>query len=889
MKMIKVIVVFLVAICIFTSVCAFDLFAQGTRRVYAETNASIDQGECGYCYVYLDDLTDLAALNVAVHYDTEKLTITDSYNQVSCSLYDSSNKNGCLQYSYIFDGEGSKAKNSLFYFCYKVNENAEASDTCFDIVVTDAYNSAIEVVEVCGSRCDFTIIEKATDQTVDIHASYNIETSIKEEFEITYSFNNWQIASGSMVISYNPELFEIVEVANGGFLNGKSVDVNKSLGGLVYLSFGATEYNSHDTELLKVKFRTLKNVTENSEIKLTINELFDLALNEIVCNGCATNVAIIYDATYTDDPPSMAISASYDGQSDKVVLTIHLDKNSMLGAGDFVLSFDATYLMYNSAQKGFSPSFFNINDKNVGDGVLKFSIISLTDITDAHTILTVVFDVNHACYDKRVCFEINGNGIADSLTNSILLNFVNAEATVPLKHLESTPIIENIVGASCTRDGSYDSVIYCSKCDKEISRKTKTIDKLGHDYTEQKNNSVRTIAANCQEFNTYWYDCSVCDLSAKYEASADDKWYMSTEVGAHIEGIGWEYDFTHHWLVCSMCGEEIVNSRVNHSGGIVTCQANAECSTCGATYGGIGDHDYDTTKWVSVDESIHAHKCKFCLAHIDEADHFSENEKSCIDDMFCDACGYKMKDACMHIYTKQIEISVYLKAEGADCQSRHTYYYVCEHCDASSKNDSDTFYEGAAVGSHNMSQTWTTEYDYDTNSGYHYHKCTVDGCGYKEDEGNCAGGERTCITLAICSTCQKAYGTYAEHSYGTIWENDENEHWNECECGNKGNKASHVDDDHNSKCDTCDYTISTGAGGHGTNPLPSIGDSTYNNDVLSTDGGDHDTDPQLPIDAAADNNGGLNTDALIGIAIAAVAIAGCSGFVIFWFVSKRKN
>ena len=168
MKMRKTLVALLALICILTSVCTLGTFAESTNQVYAETDASAEQGSGRYAYIYLDDLTDLASLTVAVHYDPDKVSVIDSYNQVGCTLYDSSNTDGCLQYSYIFDGEGSNTKTNLFYFCYQANENAETGNTYFDIVVTDAYNTAIESVDISGSRCNFTIVEKTVEKTLKV-------------------------------------------------------------------------------------------------------------------------------------------------------------------------------------------------------------------------------------------------------------------------------------------------------------------------------------------------------------------------------------------------------------------------------------------------------------------------------------------------------------------------------------------------------------------------------------------------------------------------------------------------------------------------------------------------------------------------------------------------
>lgn len=55
-----------------------------------------------------------------------------------------------------------------------------------------------------------------------------------------------------------------------------------------------------------------------------------------------------------------------------------------------------------------------------------------------------------------------------------------------LGHFMSAPIKENERDATCTEKGSYDEVVYCSVCQKEVSRKAKTLKALGHTTTNGK-------------------------------------------------------------------------------------------------------------------------------------------------------------------------------------------------------------------------------------------------------------------------------------------------------------------------------------------------------------------------------------------------------------------
>ena len=103
------------------------------------------------------------------------------------------------------------------------------------------------------------------------------------------------------------------------------------------------------------------------------------------------------------------------------------------------------------------------------------------------------------------------------------------------------------------------------------------------------------------------------------------------------------------------------------------------------------------------------------------------------------------------------------------------------------------------------------------------------------------------------------------HDYGTAWKTDANEHWNECVCGDKANKATHTDSNNDGKCDTCEYQMST---------TPNTPD-------------DPGTTP--PADnPPTDDNGGLGAGAIVGIVIGSLAVLG-GGFAVYWFVIRKRR
>ena len=52
------------------------------------------------------------------------------------------------------------------------------------------------------------------------------------------------------------------------------------------------------------------------------------------------------------------------------------------------------------------------------------------------------------------------------------------------EHTAEEAVTENEVAATCTEDGSYDSVVYCAECGEEISRETVVVPATGHNYED---------------------------------------------------------------------------------------------------------------------------------------------------------------------------------------------------------------------------------------------------------------------------------------------------------------------------------------------------------------------------------------------------------------------
>ena len=127
-------------------------------------------------------------------------------------------------------------------------------------------------------------------------------------------------------------------------------------------------------------------------------------------------------------------------------------------------------------------------------------------------------------------------------------------------HTPGEPVRENVVDATCTKEGSYDEVVYCTECGEELSRETKTIDMIPH--TEADAVIENEVAATCTakgSYDTVVY-CSVCGTELSRETIETDMIdhtpadaVIENEVAATCTAKG-SYDSV---VYCSVCGEEL--------------------------------------------------------------------------------------------------------------------------------------------------------------------------------------------------------------------------------------------------------------------------------------------------------------------------------------------
>ena len=271
--------------------------------------------------------------------------------------------------------------------------------------------------------------------------------------------------------------------------------------------------------------------------------------------------------------------------------------------------------------------------------------------------------------------------------------------------------------------------------DSEVSVKATYTIPHTHTYDQeiQKPETLKS-AANCTNDAVYFKSCSCGEISTTETFTA-----AGTQLG-HAWASDWSKDTDNHWKECSRCHEK-------------------------------------------KDEAAH--------------DYGSDN--------ICDTCGYDKTVPHTHNLTL-------VPAKAPTCTEKgNTAYYTCDGC--------DKWFEDATGASEItdktsviLAATGHSASDWKSDNTDHWKECTVVGCGVIIEGSKAAhtAGEWIIDTPATattsgskhkeCTVCGYTMTTETipatgggehTHSYGSEWKYNADNHWHECSCGDKADKAAH--------------------------------------------------------------------------------------------------
>ncbi len=310
---------------------------------------------------------------------------------------------------------------------------------------------------------------------------------------------------------------------------------------------------------------------------------------------------------------------------------------------------------------------------------------------------------------------------------------------------------------------------------------------LGHSYTAEKvADQYLKDAAGCETDAVYFKSCARCG------DKGTETFTVANSALGHVQASPWNHNADEHWQVCTRCSKAF--NKAPHNGGTATCQEMAKCEICGAAYGKLGEHNFDT-KWTS-DDTYHYHKCLTagCTKKADDAAKHSStgaNEANCLHKAKCDVCAAEYGNLGAHTLTKTA-------AKAPTClEAGNNEYYTCSVCGKVFKDAAGTTETTVAAETLAKSTTHVVESEYATSATEHWQICKVCGtvvgkAAHKFGEAD-ANGRKTC---ADCGYTVGGTGTEGhKHAAGNATGYDENNHWNKCtdaNCDAHVNETKHT-------------------------------------------------------------------------------------------------
>ena len=314
-------------------------------------------------------------------------------------------------------------------------------------------------------------------------------------------------------------------------------------------------------------------------------------------------------------------------------------------------------------------------------------------------------------------------------------------------------------------------------------------------------------AADCTNDAVYYKSCACGEISTTETFTAAD-----TALG-HDWATDWNKDTDNHWKECSRCHEK--KDEAAHDYG-----SDNICDTCG--YDKTVPHTHNLTlvpaKAPTCTEKGNTayYTCDGCDKWFEDATGASEiTDKTSV---ILAATGHSASDwksdntdhwkECTVVGCGVIiegskaahtagEWIIDTPATATTSGSKHKECTVCGYTMATETIPAT----GGGEHTHSYGSEWKNDAD------NHWHECS---CGDKKDTAAHTAGEWIIDTPATattdgskhkeCTVCGYTMtietipatgGGEHTHSYGSDWKNDATNHWHECSCGDKANKAAH--------------------------------------------------------------------------------------------------
>ena len=369
-----------------------------------------------------------------------------SYNKV---------EEGTVKVAYAFNKCSTTTMNFLNMEFIPLEKSTSSNISLSDVTIT---NEQLQECTFDGSyEATISTSEQQSDNLFTVNGLDSIDS--QETFDVTINpAGNSGIASMTAYLEYDKDIFEIQDASfSDGILKNSFTNVSTSTKGKVKFAFMSTDDIKADGQVIKLTFKAIKNENVSGKFQLVVDELTDSNATKQEYNIADLTTKVNKICIHNYIGPDFQWSDDYS--TCKAVYTCEYNR-------EHVIKVDC----------------------------------------DVETTRT-----------EATCEE-DGNitHTATGIYNDQKITDVQKE-TIPAKgHVKGEVKIENATESTCEKGGSYDEVVYCTVCNKELSRNTVKTEALGHKWNEGK----ITTQPTCMEEGVKTFECMVCGKTKTEKVSA---------------------------------------------------------------------------------------------------------------------------------------------------------------------------------------------------------------------------------------------------------------------------------------------------------------------------------------------------------------------------------
>ena len=656
-------------------------------------------------------VTKISALSFDIFYEKDVVNVYSSYNYLtidSSSIFDDriDNENGVIHVSYIFAENKKLDDGSLFNFSFSIL-NTTKTNSYFSLGITSSLDQDTHQVDMKGDFDYFAIKDNHNTNSKIYIYSYVDKEILKRNELVKISYNCYDaqyLGAGTFEFTYDKEAFEFFSFEKGEFLKESSMysTVNTNIEGFVKVSFACIDMEEkYNYDLFSIQLKVKANVDKDWNLKLETSGLTSKDGNTKYAAPVIENkVTTVYEQDKSL-LPLMYLTSKKDEENKKLYITLSLEESSHLSAADIVITFDNSFLSYQSYQSlvtTLEDPMLGVNSNDSAkNGTIKVSCVYLKDLTQKVDFTQFTFDILDVVVDTTTSIGLNATGTRDSNLKEVDLAYQGVDVSLNInKHNWSD--WETVDPATCAKDGLAKRT--CSLCNKV---ETKVLPKTGvHLYEDR----VVDTEPTCTKEGLKHKTCSVCGDTVTETIAALGHDYHSHREEPTCTKDGYVVD------ICSRCGDEInraVLPATGHSYGEWIVDKEPTCTESGTRHkvcSECGDVIAETLDALGHDLVHHDAKAPTC----------TESGYDAYDT--CTRCGYSTYH---EIPAKGHSYGDWIVDENPTCTEKGSRHRVCTVCGDTEREEIAPL--GHALVHHDAKTPTCTESGYDA-----YDTCSR--CGY---------------------------------------------------------------------------------------------------------------------------------------------------------------